>query len=589
MKNVISKFGEILKSQNSITDSHISLALAIQEHVPMKIGETLKYCNWISEEKFLAALGQQNGIDVFDFRKHQLSPSKNLKLEDILHFRHIQTDSADGKKIFLIESIDLASMMRIKFTHPQARFLLISHSNFNKFIHVHFSDQLIDNAVNRIVRDSPSASAKFINYQNIFLYFCIMIVSLFKVPFLFLLHSIANIICVIIQTNFKILLMAGSFLYKKKISYLHIREMDLPIYSILIPLYKEANKVDALVSNIGRIHYPKIKLDVKIILEEDDLETRRAFSLIKLPDYFEIILVPFSMPRTKPKAMNYALPLVRGKYVAIYDAEDAPEPLQLQKAVQAFKKLPEEYVCLQSRLQFFNSRENLLTRMFSLEYSIWFRHLLTGLDYFKVPIPLGGTSNHFKVDSLRKLLSWDPYNVTEDADLGIRIGVCGYKSQMLDSWTDEECLTDLHAWMFQRARWIKGFIKTYLIYIKNRPNDNIKNDLSTHFFIFLPTYNFIVLPWVMVFSLYYYEIEWLRKIFYAALMQSCLFHYFTASYLTYKDYQNGHKLSAYDLVAIFLWPFYFILHTIASYIAIFELLQDPFKWNKTTHGTSKMK
>ena len=584
----MNKFGEILVSRDRICSLQLSIALSIQKQLPFKIGDALKYCDWISEDDYLKALALQNKIEVFDFKNHNLIPCKNLNLDDILEERCIKTQDCKNNKIFLLEEINIPLMMRLKLSDASVKFLLIKKKDFSTFIQIHFSDQLLDNAINLLVNKNQRASARFISYNKIFLYLYFLIFLLFKVHFLFLLHNIANILLSFLQTNFKAFLMIGSFLSDKKIPNECLNELDLPIYSIMIPLYKEANKASDIVKNICNINYPKDKLDVKIIIEEDDLETRKAFSVLELPSHFDIILVPFSLPRTKPKAMNYALQLVRGKYLAIYDAEDRPEPLQLQKAVRAFRRLPEECVCLQSRLQFYNSHENLLTRFLSLEYNIWFRHLLQGLDYFQIPIPLGGTSNHFKVESLRALFAWDPYNVTEDADLGIRIGIHGYKSHMLDSWTEEESLVDIRAWFFQRVRWIKGFIKTYIIYIKNRPNNSIKKDLATHCFIFLPIYNFVVLPWLICFGLYYYQVDWLRILFHQALIQSCIFYYLASSYVIFKNYTKGANTSIYDFIAILLLPFYFFLHTIASYIAIFELLRDPFKWNKTIHGTSKL-
>jgi cellulose synthase/poly-beta-1,6-N-acetylglucosamine synthase-like glycosyltransferase len=584
----MNRLGEILVSQGIVTHAQISIALSIQKHFPLKIGEVLQYCGWISEGDFLKAYAIQHEIEIFDFSKNHLYPSNDAELEMILKNRYIKSYDENNYACFLLEEQNLALIIRLKITFPEARFLLISKKDFSKFLQIHFADQLLDNAINLVSHTSPNASAKSINYYKIFGYFCLTIFTLIKVKLIFFLHSFTNILFSILQTNFKCLLMIGSFLSSKKQKIIHISETSLPIYSILIPLYKESNQAAKIIKNIAALDYPKHKLDIKIIIEEDDIETRRAFSFLKIPNYFEFVIVPPSFPRTKPKAMNYAMPLVRGKYVAIYDAEDAPEIDQLRKAVMAFESLPEEYVCLQSRLKFFNYNENLLTRMFSIEYCVWFRHLLQGLDYFKVPIPLGGTSNHFKVEILRDLLAWDPYNVTEDADLGIRIGIYGYKSKMLDSSTDEECLTDIASWLFQRVRWIKGFIKTYIIYIKNRPNNNIKNDLATHFFIFLPTYNFMVLPWLLWFGFYHYEIIWLRELFHIALLQSLFFNYFVAIYVIYENYKDGSEVDMRDIMAIFLWPFYFILHTIASYIAIWELVIDPFRWNKTKHGTSKL-
>jgi cellulose synthase/poly-beta-1,6-N-acetylglucosamine synthase-like glycosyltransferase len=584
----VMKLGEILVAQGLVTEAHISIALSVQKYFPIHIGEILKYCGWISENDFLKAYSIQKNIGFFHFSQYNLEPSDDSELQNILQNRYMISRDQNGNIFFLLEELILPLIMRLRMTEPQTGILLISKRNFSQLIQIHFSDSLLDNAINLVSDLSPEASAKSIKRYKLFGYFIFIVIVLSQVKLIFFFHSLVNILFSIVQTNFKFLLMIGSFLAYKKQKQIYVSDINLPIYTIMIPLYKEASKAPEVIKNISAIDYPKHKLDIKIIIEEDDFETRRAFSLLEMPYYFELVIVPPSQPRTKPKAMNYAMPLVRGKYLAVYDAEDAPEIDQLRKAVSAFEALPEEYVCLQSRLQFINYNENLLTRFFAIEYNVWFRHLLKGLDYFKVPIPLGGTSNHFKVNILRELMAWDPYNVTEDADLGIRIGICGYKSKMLDSATNEECLTDLKAWIFQRSRWIKGFIISYMIYIKNRPNNSVKNDLATHFFIFLPTYNFVVFPWLLCFGLYYYDVKWLQEAFDMAMIQSLAFNYFAATWVLWRDYKNGIQIKFDDFKAIFYWPFYFLLHTIASYIALWELLRDPFKWNKTTHGTSKL-
>ena len=184
----------------------------------------------------------------------------------------------------------------------------------------------------------------------------------------------------------------------------------------------------------------------------------KALSIVDLPKYIHVIKVPVSFPRTKPKAMNYAISYVKGEYLCVYDAEDRPDSDQLLKALQAFKELSQEYACVQARLNFYNPNENMLTSFFSIEYSLWFEYLLKGLNLYELPITLGGTSNHFKVSALEKIGYWDAYNVTEDADLGIRLYSNGYKVHIIDSETLEEAPIGLFNWLAQRTRWIKGFI-----------------------------------------------------------------------------------------------------------------------------------
>ena len=206
-----------------------------------------------------------------------------------------------------------------------------------------------------------------------------------------------------------------------------LREEDLPVFTVLVPMFREAAMLPQLAQALRNLDYPLGKLDIKIVLESGDRETIEAARTLGLEGVFEIIVVPRSEPQTKPKACNFALRFARGEYLVIYDAEDRPEPDQLRKVVATFRRSPPNTACVQCRLNYYNVSENWLTCMFTLDYTLWFDQVLPGLERLGMPIPLGGTSNHFRTEVLRELHAWDPFNVTEDADLGIRIGQKGYR------------------------------------------------------------------------------------------------------------------------------------------------------------------
>ena len=109
-----------------------------------------------------------------------------------------------------------------------------------------------------------------------------------------------------------------------------------------------------------------------------------------------MLVVPDGKPRTKPRALNYALQFATGDYLVIYDAEDRPDPDQLRKAAGRFRDAPREVVCLQARLTFDNASENWLSKQFAIEYASLFAGILPMLDAARLPLPLGGTSNHFR-------------------------------------------------------------------------------------------------------------------------------------------------------------------------------------------------
>lgn len=243
---------------------------------------------------------------------------------------------------------------------------------------------------------------------------------------------------------------------------------ELPIYTIFLPLYREEAIAEKIVSRISALDYPPERLDVKLLLETDDRQTAAALEKISLPPAFEIVTAPPGIPRTKPRACNYGLERARGELCVIYDAEDIPERDQLRKAAAVFRRPGNESVaCVQAKLNYHNRRQNWLTRMFTIEYSTTFDLYLPGLSRIGAPLPLGGTSNHFRTEVLRELGGWDPFNVTEDCDLGMRIGRRRYRTLMLDSTTWEEANSQLGNFIRQRSRWVKGFMQTHLYHARH--------------------------------------------------------------------------------------------------------------------------
>ncbi|RJL24226.1 glycosyltransferase family 2 protein [Bailinhaonella thermotolerans] len=246
-----------------------------------------------------------------------------------------------------------------------------------------------------------------------------------------------------------------------------VPEAELPPYTLLVPLYREHKMVPGLVARLAALDYPADRLQVLFLVEEDDQETWIALDDVPKPPGFEVVLVPPEGPRTKPKACNVGLARARGDFCVIYDAEDRPDPDQLRKAVAAFRSLPRWVVCVQAELRYWNPWTNWLTRCFAAEYAYNFGLFLRGLDRFRLPIPLGGTSNHFRADALRDLGGWDPHNVTEDADLGIRIARRGWGVRMMESVTEEEANSRVYNWLRQRSRWIKGYYQTWLVHMRS--------------------------------------------------------------------------------------------------------------------------
>lgn len=373
-----------------------------------------------------------------------------------------------------------------------------------------------------------------------------------------------------------------------------LRDDELPMYTVLVPVFREARIVGRLVENLGRLDYPTEKLEVIILVEEEDTETRDAIAVSDPPDHFLVVTVPKGSPQTKPRACNVGLEVARGEFLVIYDAEDAPEPDQLKKTVIAFSRAHESVVVMQAALNYFNARENVLTRMFALEYSYWFDYMLTGLDVRDLPIPLGGTSNHFRTSALRELGGWDPYNVTEDADLGIRASALGYRVGVVDSTTMEEATSRLGIFIGQRSRWIKGYMQTALVHAR-RPLSLIRRIGLRRFASFTlliagtPLTFLGVIPFTAL-TIVSFLAPWasVTPAFPPAILWICLMNFLVGNALmVYLNMMGPYKRGAFWLVGwAVLNPIYWLLHSLASYKALWQLITRPHYWQKTEHGMS---
>lgn len=241
----------------------------------------------------------------------------------------------------------------------------------------------------------------------------------------------------------------------------------LPVVSVMVPLFREDDIAPRLIRRVGRIDYPKELLDVLLVVEEDDLATQAALARRALPRWMRVVIVPRGPIRTKPRALNFALDFCRGSIVGIWDAEDAPDPGQIREVVRRFAAAPPEVVCLQGILDFYNARHNWITRCFAIEYAVWFRALLPGLARLGLVVPLGGTTLFFRRKAIEELGGWDAHNVTEDADLGLRLARHGYRTELIDTVTEEEPNSRPLAWIRQRSRWQKGFAITWASHMRD--------------------------------------------------------------------------------------------------------------------------
>lgn len=368
----------------------------------------------------------------------------------------------------------------------------------------------------------------------------------------------------------------------------------MPTYTVLVPLYREGKVLPALVEKLSRLRYPKDKLQILLLIEEDDDETRASLAVTTLPRFFEVVLVPPSQPRTKPKACNYGLTLARGDFCVIFDAEDRPDVDQLLKAVAAFRRLPPSVVCVQAELQYWNQSTNWLTRFFTAEYAVNFSLWLRGLDRFRLPILLGGTSNHFRTDALRELGAWDPHNVTEDADLGVRIARHGWSVRMMSSVTEEEANSKVGNWVRQRSRWIKGFYQTYLVHM--RSPIRLLRDLGLRRFVAfqltlgLPTLTGLLNPifWTLTLVYLVNGPDRIEPLFPPLILALGVIAMLIGNLLMIFTFMIGcMERGLYRLVSpMLVVPIYWILMSVAAYKAFIQLLRPSKRhyWELTEHG-----
>jgi cellulose synthase/poly-beta-1,6-N-acetylglucosamine synthase-like glycosyltransferase len=366
---------------------------------------------------------------------------------------------------------------------------------------------------------------------------------------------------------------------------------DLPVYTVLIPAHREPEVIPQLLRALHAIEYPRELLDVKLLLEADDHTTRRAIDGL-LPEWMEIVLVPPAGPRTKPKACNYGLQLARGRLVTVYDADDVPDPLQLRRAVAAFQRVDDDVACLQARLAFYNADQNLITRWFQIEYATWFSYFLPSLVAKDAPLPLGGTSNHFRREVLEEIGAWDPFNVTEDADLGIRLHRSGYRVAVLDSLTREEANADFVNWVKQRSRWHKGYLQTCIVHF--RSPTRLRTELGGSGFRaltllvggtpLLALLNPIV--WALTAMWFISKPAWIPNLFPAWLyyLALCCFAFgnFSCLYMGVLTVRESDQLELTG--AALLIPMYWLMMSIGAVKAVLQLVSAPWYWEKTTHG-----
>jgi cellulose synthase/poly-beta-1,6-N-acetylglucosamine synthase-like glycosyltransferase len=600
-------FAELLLQSGLISEDDLSFARAAKARTGSHIDDILVSQGIVTPDALRSVMARAWGLPVLDLNStkhdgalmHRWS-GQMMVAENWMPIRRL----ADGSILVATSRIpDAERSEHIERTLglPVSYGVATSWDIRNLVLRV-FHVEIADEAANELFRQNPALSARLVvsaGQRNGFIaLLAVGLISLMLWPSAVVIALLAMVSVVFLAgttVKFLVAMRGAKYDVVERVTAEQVAAVDdseLPIYTVLVPVFREANIVGQLVRNLGAIDWPAEKLEVLILIEEEDTLTRDALAQASPPANFHVVTIPKGSPQTKPRACNVGLFFATGEYLVIYDAEDTPDPDQLKKAYLAFSRGGEKTVCVQASLNYFNADENVLTRMFTLEYSYWFDYVLAGLDAADLPIPLGGTSNHFRTSALLELGGWDPYNVTEDADLGIRASALGYRVGVINSTTMEEANTSIPNFIRQRSRWIKGYMQTTLVHAR-RPRQLIREIGLRRFLSFAlliggtPATFLGVLPLYLVTLItIFVPANVLSQFFPVWLLWICLINFVIGnSVMVYLSMMGPYKRGTFNLT---LWallnPIYWILHSIASYKGLWQLITKPHYWEKTEHG-----
>lgn len=510
----------------------------------------------------------------------------------------VETPGASSAIYAAPEIIDLDRAIAVLEQYPdvKARMVMSTPSALRQAVIRRIRGALLEEATHGLFVRHPELSARIVAspFQGVLLGLAAIVV-----PASFLLRPVESLLALHLASSLFFLSCAGLRLVAaigaqppKIAATAREVQRDAPIYSVLVAMYHEADVAPELVSALSAIVWPRSKLEIKLVCEDDDHQTIAALRRQSLPPFFEIVEVPAAMPRTKPKALNFALQLCSGDVIAIYDAEDRPDPYQLVEAWTRFSTAGPDLGCLQAPLVISNGDQNALTALFALEYRALFHGLLPWLSRRGLIIPLGGTSNHFRRAALEQVLAWDSFNVTEDADLGLKLHRLGFRTEMISRPTQEDAPTDLRVWTRQRTRWFKGWMQTWLVHMRDpaalsrqigRRSFVISQILFAGMFASSLLHIFLVVYLIsIILKLYITESFSKTEYFMTAIDCMNLFVGYAGLIALARKVTDISELPRFWATAAKL-PLYWLLMSVASWRAAWQLFRKPHLWEKTPH------
>lgn len=607
--------GQLLVRSGAVTPGDLLNALSLQKRQHVPLGEILLANGALDEPLLLHALAAQQNTYVVDLLETPPDPALSHCCDptDYARLGFIPWQSREGALVIAI--CDPANIAHIRLRLPAEvqilRFVIASKTQIHHCIQAITGHVLAHQAEHRT---APAESCRNWSVLRAIL----MVLKIAGIAFLCLRYAPVSILYVllgvammllVLNTAFRVICMflalSGLRLPARRSQNAtpdaprrhlppehHVDAVKLPKISVLVPLVREDKIVPALIARLRKLNYPRELLEICIVVEADDKLTQNVLRQHQLPAWMQIIEVPRGQLKTKPRAMNYALDFTSGSIIGVYDAEDAPDPEQLFHVADKFSEGGPELACVQGVLSFYNHATSWISRCFFFEYAAWFRVMLPGYTKLGFAIPLGGTTLFFRRDILLKLGAWDAHNVTEDADLGMRLARHGYRCDMMASITHEEANSRIWPWIKQRSRWLKGYAVTWSVHMRN----------PIRLWHELGAWKFLGFQLVFLNSLVTF--------FLAPVLWWCLLSFATSLPNPVIDALSGPEilmlsgvfittevlnLSSFvvavrkvDIRPNRIWvatlPVYFMLGTFAAYKGLSELLFKPFYWDKTEHG-----
>lgn len=586
------------------------LAAAEERSDHIGIGADRVLIQWgvITEAGYLDHLAAHTGLEIETF--DDITPDDCLIPRGIhLCARHgILPIRRNGELVYVCAphgySARRISRLIAQYPSLRSRIRLALVTRFNAFLEYHSGDALADVAATGLAARFPNLSAAPVatSESRMFRFFRHLVRLAPPAAFLTLapglLMDICGVILAIWFLLFTSLRLAGCLSPpKRRPRPPRLHDSQLPIYTVVAALYREASSVAPLMRHIDALDYPPEKLDIKLVIEADDLQTRAAIARLGPMPNVQVIIAPAVGPKTKPKALNCALTFALGTFITVFDAEDRPDPDQLRKALDVFRTYGREVVCAQASLCIDNTDDGWLPRMFTAEYAGQFDVFLQGFSNFEMPLPLGGSSNHFRTSVLREAGGWDPYNVTEDADLGFRLARFGYRSVMFPSTTYEEAPARFGAWLRQRSRWMKGWMQTWSVHMRS-PRKLWRDAGPGGFFALNIIVGGNVLtalahPFLLgeivvrsVMGLFDDTVaSFFAKPFIELYLVTIAAGYLTTVVIGLIGLAKRNLLS--DAWILVLTPIYWICLSLAAWRALYQFLAEPYRWEKTEHGLAR--